>query len=79
MPQAQKQPKLQYSLTNTRTKAGLIPNPNYETKKTRKKTKHAPNKIQQDFITRKNKTKQGYDKKQIPKTGVEQIKGNGES
>jgi hypothetical protein len=51
--QAQKQPKLQDSLTKTKTKINLIPNLDYETRKIRKRTQHMPNKIQQDFIARK--------------------------
>jgi hypothetical protein len=42
--QAQKQPRLQDFLTQTRTRACLIPNPDYERKKTRKKTQHMQNK-----------------------------------
>jgi len=35
---AQKQPRLQDFLTKTKTKVGLVPNPNHETRKTRIKT-----------------------------------------
>jgi len=42
--QARKQPRLQDFLTQIRTKACLIPNPDYETKKTKIKTQHVQNK-----------------------------------
>jgi hypothetical protein len=55
-------------------KGCLIPNPDNETRKTR--TQHVQNKIQKDFIAKKeyNMTMT----KKIPKTIVEQTKSNGE-
>ncbi len=70
--QTQKQPRLEDFLTQTRTRASLIPNPYYETKKTKTKTKtrHVQNKNPIRFYC-KEETKQGYDKKMHFKTGVE--------
>ncbi len=64
--QAQKQPRLQDFLTQTRTRACLIPNPDYERKKTRKKTQHMQNK-NPIWIYYKKEIKWGYDKKTYPK------------
>jgi hypothetical protein len=59
-----------------RTRANLVPNLDYET---RKKKEHdtCDIKIQQGFIAKNNfKKKKGCDKKNVLKIGVEQIKGN---
>jgi len=60
--QARKQPRLQDFLTQIRTKACLIPNPDYETKKTRIKTQHVQNK-NSIWIYYKEEIKWSYDKK----------------
>jgi hypothetical protein len=62
-----------------RTREGIFPNPNCETKQTRTRTQHMQNKNPMKFYCKeKIKIEQGYDKKNIPKIGVEHIKSNGE-
>jgi acid phosphatase class B len=51
-------------------RASLIPNPYYETTKTKTKTWHVQNKNPIRFYCKKE-TKQGYDKKMYLKIGVE--------
>jgi hypothetical protein len=60
-----------------KTKVCLIPNLDHETRKTKTKTWHVQNKIPTRFYC-KEKTKQGYDKKNRTQTNVEQTKGKGE-
>jgi hypothetical protein len=72
--QAQKKPKLQDSLTKTRTKASLIPNPNYETRKTKKMTQVPKKNPTRFYCKEKMKTKQGYDKKKYPKLVLNRLK-----
>jgi len=59
------------SYTKMRTRVGLNPNPNRETRKTR--TQHVQNKNQTRFYY-KNKT--SLWEENVPKIGVEEIKGN---
>jgi hypothetical protein len=51
----------------TRTSVGLVSNLDHETKKTRTRRQQMQIKIQQDFIAKKQKTKQSYEKKTHPK------------
>jgi len=46
---AQKQPRLQDFLNKTKTKAGVIINPNHETRKTRTRTQHMQTKNSTKF------------------------------
>jgi hypothetical protein len=60
-----------------KTHACLVPNLNHVTKKTRTRTQHVQDKNPIRFYSKnETRTKQGCDKKNIPKIGVEQIKGN---
>ncbi len=66
------------SLTKTRIRASLIPNPNHETRKTKTRTWQGQDNISIRFYCKKIIiTKQGCDMKHT-KIGVEQTKNNGE-
>ncbi len=64
--QVWKQPRLQDFLTQTKIRACLIPNLDYEKKETKTKTQHVQNK-NPIWIYYKEEIKQGYDKKTYPK------------
>jgi len=51
--QTWKQPSLHDFLTKTKTKVGLVPNLNCETRKTKKEHNKCKTRFQQDFITRR--------------------------
>jgi hypothetical protein len=54
MSKAQKQPNLQYFLTKTKTKVGLVPNLGCETRKTSTRTRYVQNKNSTIFCCKKN-------------------------
>jgi hypothetical protein len=64
------------SYTNTRTQVDLVPNLNYETKKTIIKTKHVENNNSTRFYYKnETRTKQECDKKTYPKLVLKRLKG----